>query len=325
MDPSITEVIPYLTHPLALVGYVLMLFFSMHRALIKSGIIPPLNQQDGASVVHALLEYGFWIAALIIVAGVTLQYVQNQPDVIQEGEAAAGGTVINQSGSGNTVNINDSRLLLELINQKEKDSAKLATLSHQLGVTESALSGFFTTLEQEQIALDKLPAALQKIAQRHREMLAQLASLKHNASSHQALLGQAETAIAQGQHEQADALIRQYIQQETDSHQLNIAAANAMLGTSALARFQFAAGVTHLQQATALVPESQPQIKRQYLLQWADALSDFGEHKGRNDILEQAINTYQEALTYVTREDAPPAVGLDPQPDGPGHWPVGRA
>ena len=189
MDPSITEVIPYLTHPLALVGYVLMLFFSVHRALIKSGIIPPLNQQDGASVVHALLKYGFWIAALIIVAGVTLQYVQNQPDVIQEGEAAAGGTVINQSGSGNTVNINDSRLLLELINQKEKDSAKLATLSHQLGVTESALSGFFTTLEQEQIALDKLPAALQKIAQRHREMLAQLASLKHNASSHQALLG----------------------------------------------------------------------------------------------------------------------------------------
>ena len=164
MDPSITEVIPYLTHPLALVGYVLMLFFGVHRALIKSGIIPPLNQQDGASVVHALLKYGFWIAALIIVAGVTLQYVQNQPDVIQEGEAAAGGTVINQSGSGNTVNINDSRLLLELINQKEKDSAKLATLSHQLGVTESALSGFFTTLEQEQIALDKLPAALQKIA-----------------------------------------------------------------------------------------------------------------------------------------------------------------
>ena len=237
MDPSISEVIPYLTHPLALVGYVLMLFFSVHRTLIKSGIIRPLRQQDGASVVHALLKYGFWIAALIIVAGVALQYVQNQPDVVQKGKAAAGGTVINQSGSGNTVNINDSRLLLELINQKNKDSAKLTTLSHHLGVTESALESFFTTLEQEQVALDKLPTTLQKIAQRHRELLQQVANLKQKASTHQALLGQAETAISLGRHVQAEALIQQYIQKETNTHQLNLATANAMLGTSALARF----------------------------------------------------------------------------------------
>ena len=30
------KIVPYLTHPLALVGYVLMLFFGTHRALIKS-------------------------------------------------------------------------------------------------------------------------------------------------------------------------------------------------------------------------------------------------------------------------------------------------
>ena len=68
------NIVPYLTHPLALVGYVLMLFFGIHRALIKAGIIPPLSQRAGSKVVQMLLRYGFVIALLIILLGFGLQF-----------------------------------------------------------------------------------------------------------------------------------------------------------------------------------------------------------------------------------------------------------
>jgi hypothetical protein len=44
MDTSLAafkEIAPYLTQPLVLVGFVLLLFFGLHRSLLKAGIIPP--------------------------------------------------------------------------------------------------------------------------------------------------------------------------------------------------------------------------------------------------------------------------------------------
>jgi hypothetical protein len=58
----------YLTHPLVLIGFVLMLVFGFQWQLIESGIIPPMPTGEAAGVVHALLRYGFWIA-LALTAG----------------------------------------------------------------------------------------------------------------------------------------------------------------------------------------------------------------------------------------------------------------
>jgi hypothetical protein len=54
---AFTGVAPYLTHPLELVGFVLLLFFGIHRALIKSGIIPPVGPRVGGRLVQSLLRY----------------------------------------------------------------------------------------------------------------------------------------------------------------------------------------------------------------------------------------------------------------------------
>lgn len=51
--------IALLTHPLSLVGFVLLLFIGIHRTLIKSGIIPPLEVSAGGPIMHSLLRYGF--------------------------------------------------------------------------------------------------------------------------------------------------------------------------------------------------------------------------------------------------------------------------
>lgn len=76
-SPSAFEKIaPYLKHPLVLVGFVLFLFFGVHRQLIESRIIQPLDPKASSAVVLAILEYGFWIALAVIMLGIGLQYVK---------------------------------------------------------------------------------------------------------------------------------------------------------------------------------------------------------------------------------------------------------
>jgi len=67
------EYAQYLQHPLTLVGFVLLLFFGVHRALLRSGVLPPLTESSGSRVVHALLRYGFIIALMIILLGFALE------------------------------------------------------------------------------------------------------------------------------------------------------------------------------------------------------------------------------------------------------------
>jgi hypothetical protein len=54
---------------LVLIGFVLLLFFNIHRTLLKAVILPPLNTRTGSNVVRMLLRYGFVIASLVIVLG----------------------------------------------------------------------------------------------------------------------------------------------------------------------------------------------------------------------------------------------------------------
>ena len=71
---NINQIWPYLQHPLVLVGFALLLFFGTHRALIRSGLIPPLDQRTGGTVVRTLLRYGFIIALAVAALGFGLQF-----------------------------------------------------------------------------------------------------------------------------------------------------------------------------------------------------------------------------------------------------------
>lgn len=70
------RIAPFLTHPLALVGYALFLFFSVHRVLIRSGLLQPLSSTASNRVVQLLLKYGFAIAITSVVAGFALEAVE---------------------------------------------------------------------------------------------------------------------------------------------------------------------------------------------------------------------------------------------------------
>jgi hypothetical protein len=64
-----SKVAPYLTNPLVLIGFVLLLFFGIHRALIESGILQPVSKAASGKIVRLLLNYGFIVALLIILLG----------------------------------------------------------------------------------------------------------------------------------------------------------------------------------------------------------------------------------------------------------------
>ena len=71
------EIASYLTNPLVLIGFVLLLFFGVHRALLKAGILPPLTPGAGGKVVQSFLRYGFVIALAIIILGFGFAFFQS--------------------------------------------------------------------------------------------------------------------------------------------------------------------------------------------------------------------------------------------------------
>lgn len=68
------KIAPYLTHPLVLVGFVLMLVFGMHKEIVKSGLLPQVSKKDGSEILKLILRYGFWLGLVLVLAGFLLQF-----------------------------------------------------------------------------------------------------------------------------------------------------------------------------------------------------------------------------------------------------------
>ena len=52
------EMASHLANPLVLIGLALLLFFGVHRALLRSGILPPVDRRTSGVIVQSLLRYG---------------------------------------------------------------------------------------------------------------------------------------------------------------------------------------------------------------------------------------------------------------------------
>lgn len=101
------DVVPHLTHPLALVGFNLLMVFGAQRALLKAVCSPPLTPQARGAVVQNLSRYGFVIGLLVIFLGFGLALytverernaAQSTSILKQNATAKEGGTAINTGG-----------------------------------------------------------------------------------------------------------------------------------------------------------------------------------------------------------------------------------
>ncbi len=67
--PDFGKISRYLTHPLALIGFVLMLVYGIHETLIGSGLLPQVTQETGGEIIKLFLHYGFLLALVLIPLG----------------------------------------------------------------------------------------------------------------------------------------------------------------------------------------------------------------------------------------------------------------
>jgi tetratricopeptide (TPR) repeat protein len=68
------KIAPYLTHPLVLVGFVLLLAYGIHWQLMRSGLLRQVSQKDSGLIIRLFLRYGFWLALVLLLAGFGLQF-----------------------------------------------------------------------------------------------------------------------------------------------------------------------------------------------------------------------------------------------------------
>ena len=80
------EMASHLANPLVLIGLALLLVFGVHRALLRSRILPPVDRRTSGVIVQSLLRYGFWIAVLLIALGIGYAgyktYRETQPGIV---------------------------------------------------------------------------------------------------------------------------------------------------------------------------------------------------------------------------------------------------
>ncbi|MCI5113264.1 MAG: hypothetical protein D3912_00250, partial [Candidatus Electrothrix sp. AX1] len=68
------KIAPHLSNPLILVGFVLMLAYGIHGQLMKSGLLRQVSEEDSGLIIRLFLRYGFWLALVLLLAGVGLQF-----------------------------------------------------------------------------------------------------------------------------------------------------------------------------------------------------------------------------------------------------------
>jgi|GEM_PF-4698054 len=90
VDAGFARIAPFLTHPLVLCGFTVMLFYGVLKALLGARILRPIGEKSGAIILRLLLKYGFIVAVLIILLGFGLEGYRtwlkssDHPEVIRQ-------------------------------------------------------------------------------------------------------------------------------------------------------------------------------------------------------------------------------------------------
>lgn len=184
----------------------------------------------------------------------------------------------------------------------------IADLEKKLGASAGAVKAFFRVLGEADISLERQEAKLVEIAERHRQLVSQIAVEPGDDPEVAKLKEEAKTALNAGQLERADDLLAKVQTAQDaalDRRQLEAAATAARRGEIALTRLRYRDAARHFAAAAQRVPPGKEEQSWAYLHQEADALYRQGGEFGDNSALTDAIDRYQVLLKRHPRERVP--------------------
>jgi len=199
-------------------------------------------------------------------------------------------------------------------------------LSRQLDTTREAVRGFFNILSAREVPVEKLPQKLEEIAQRHRAMLPRLAALDPDTPETRAFIEEARailsTAETREAYDRADMLLAEAeasdmravraaealereAKEAARGKRLSAAATRAERGELNLTRLDYLQAGQHFKAAADLAGREETELRSGYLNQYARALKQYGDYRGDNAVLAQAIAVCRAALAEIPRDAMP--------------------
>ena len=158
-------------------------------------------------------------------------------------------------------------------------TAQIVDLATKLGVTQGAVTTFLRTLGEKDVPVEELPAKLGEIAERHKALLAQIASVRSDSPDVQAIKDQAHAAVERGDYERAESLLTKAEDAalaSADQLRLDAAALRAERGELAFTRLDYRAAAGHFATAASLVPAAEPLVRAGYLNREGQAADEGG-------------------------------------------------
>jgi tetratricopeptide (TPR) repeat protein len=207
----------------------------------------------------------------------------------------------------------------------EAQQRTVENLSRKLETTQEAVRGFLSVLSDSEVPLERLPQTLAEIAQRHRDMLQRLSALnpedpaiKAKIEDAREILTQASSAAA---YDRADALLaeaeesdvqaireaealEQEAREAVERKRQSAAATRTERGELSLTRLDYLQAAQHFKAAADFVVGCATALRAEYLNRYAVALCRYGDEKGDNAVLTQAIGVLRDSLKEFTQERA---------------------
>ena len=69
-----SKVAPYLTHPLVLIGFVLLLAYGLYQTLFRGNLLERVRSRESARIIRLVVHYAFILALALIMLGFGLEY-----------------------------------------------------------------------------------------------------------------------------------------------------------------------------------------------------------------------------------------------------------
>ncbi len=170
----------------------------------------------------------------------------------------------------------------------EAQRHELDDIRAKLEVSEGALQGFLRTIGAVVVPPEKQAGQLLEIAQRHKELLAQLESANSSDPEVQQLKEQARQALDNGDFARTEELLNQakardlaaieQMQANLDARKLSAAASAAENGDLMMTLLRYADAGRYYAEAVKLTPEQSAELLSSRLMDWAIAARRAGDY-----------------------------------------------